>query len=206
MAKDDITQTEIEESPAPETTGADIITLGVPKDVKPNANPPDKTPTETDGIPEGFYISSKGKMRRKRRTPEQIASDDATGKILPKAPRVKGTKTVSEVMDESSVGIDATVLANVTEGIHVLLGELIDPACKLSHAQAMVEGEAIARVMEQYNIDPNSKSMGIIVLVGTIALCEVPTIMAVSAKLKRTINRSSQIVGVPEMQEQEQIL
>jgi hypothetical protein len=154
--------------PPPESS--EVVTIAKPKDVK--IETPD-TSTETPlvspsgkPVPPGYHLSPKGRVVRDR------------------APRVAGSKldVVSAIGKEDT----AALIANTSEGLHAMLAELVDPKCALTHDQAKIEGEAIARILDQYSMDPNGRYLPWIVLVGTLLLCETPTIMVVSAKLKTT--------------------
>jgi len=149
---------EIPESPE------EVVTIAKPKDVPPTPTEPLVSPSGKP-VPEGYHLSPKGRVVRDR------------------APRVKGAKvTVADVAQ----GVDAELLANTTEGLHAILAEVVDPRCALTHEQAKIEGEAIARVMEQYQLDPQGKYLPWVILFGTLALCETPTIVVIASKVKQT--------------------
>ena len=154
---------EKQESPPEDTVltdgVAEVVTPARPKDVKPNAEPE---------IPEGYYLTPAGKVRKKRAVKAKVQAD-----------------TPAKIVDQVSREDLGALLANATEGIHAMLAELVDPKCALSHKQAVIEGEAIACVMEQYKMDPDGKYLPWIILVGTVALCETPTAVVITRKVKQ---------------------
>ena len=154
------------EQTEPPDDSPEVVTIAKPKDVKITSPEPDTPLVSPSGkpVPEGYHLTKTGQVRKDR------------------APRVAGSKldVVSAIGKEDT----AALIANTTEGLHAMLAEIVDPRCALTHEQAKIEGEAIARVMEQYSLDPSGKYLPWIVLVGTILLCETPTFVVVSAKLK----------------------
>ena len=166
MAKEVV---EKQESPPEDTTinsegVAEVITPARPKDVKPSASVE---------VPDGYHLTPSGQVR-KNRDPSTYARKN----------KVKAD-TPAKVVDAVSREDLGALLANATEGIHAMLAEVVDPKCALSHEQAVIEGEAIARVMEQYQMDPDGKYLPWIILVGTIALCETPTAVVITKKVRQ---------------------
>jgi hypothetical protein len=158
----DKVDTEIPSEGTPE--GEEVVTIAKPKNVPPTPTEPLVSPSGKP-VPEGYHLTPTGQVRKNR------------------AARVKGSKiTVADV----AIGVDAELIANTTEGLHAILAELVDPKCALTHEQAKIEGEAIARVMEQYQLDPQGKYLPWVILVGTLALCETPTIVVIANKVKTT--------------------
>ena len=154
------------EQTEPPDDSPEVVTIAKPKEVKiesPSAETPLVSPSGKP-VPEGYHLTKTGQVRKDR------------------APRVAGSKldVVSAIGKEDT----AALITNTTEGLHAMLAEVIDPRCALTHEQAKIEGEAIARVMEQYSLDPNGKYLPWIVLVGTIMLCETPTFMVIAGKVK----------------------
>jgi hypothetical protein len=156
---------EYEQSEPPDDS-PEVVTIAKPKEVKiesPSAETPLVSPSGKP-VPEGYHLTKTGQVRKDR------------------APRVAGSKldVVSAIGKEDT----AALITNTTEGLHAMLAEVVDPRCALTHEQAKIEGEAIARVMDQYSLDPSGRYLPWIVLIGTILLCETPTFVVVSAKLK----------------------
>jgi hypothetical protein len=154
------------EQTEPPDDSPEVVTIAKPKDVKIESAEPDTPLVSPTGkvVPPGYHLTKTGQVRKDR------------------ALRVAGSKldVVSAIGKEDT----AALITNTTEGLHAMLAEVIDPRCALTHEQAKIEGEAIARVMEQYSLDPSGKYLPWIVLIGTILLCETPTFVVVSAKLK----------------------
>jgi hypothetical protein len=154
------------EQTEPPDDSPEVVTIAKPKDVKIESAEPETPLVSPTGkpVPPGYHLTKTGQVRKDR------------------APRVAGSKldVVSAIGKEDT----AALIANTSEGLHAMLAELVDPKCALTHDQAKIEGEAIARILDQYSMDPNGKYLPWIVLVGTLLLCETPTIMVVSAKLK----------------------
>ena len=154
------------EQTEPPDDSPEVVTIAKPKDVKITSPEPDTPLVSPSGkpVPEGYHLTKTGQVRKDR------------------APRVAGSKldVVSAIGKEDT----AALIANTTEGLHAMLAEIVDPRCALTHEQAKIEGESIARILDTYQMDPNGKYLPWIVLVGTLMLCETPTIMVVSAKLK----------------------
>ena len=156
---------EYEQSEPPDDS-PEVVTIAKPKDVKITSPEPDTPLVSPSGkpVPEGYHLTKTGQVRKDR------------------APRVAGSKldVVSAIGKEDT----AALIANTSEGLHAMLAELVDPKCALTHDQAKIEGEAIARILSQYNMDPNGRYLPWIVLVGTILLCETPTFVVISSRVK----------------------
>ena len=154
------------EQTEPPDDSPEVVTIAKPKDVKIESAEPDTPLVSPTGkvVPPGYHLTKTGQVRKDR------------------AARVAGSKldVISAVGKEDT----ALLIANTTEGLHAMLAEIVDPRCALTHEQAKIEGEAIAHILDQFSMDPNGKYLPWIVLVGTLLLCETPTIMVVSAKLK----------------------
>jgi hypothetical protein len=156
----------VPEKPVPEP----IISTAKPRDV----------PVQPAGSPVETYTTKSGKTRRRRRTKEEMEAARAAGLVKPR--KVKNDS--SDVIDEIAREDLASLLSNTSMGIHLMLAEVVDAKCELSEQQAKIEGEAIARILEQYKMDPDGKYLPWIVLVGTLMLCETPTMVVLSNKLK----------------------
>jgi hypothetical protein len=154
------------EQTEPPDDSPEVVTIAKPKEVKVEYTadiPPATSPTGKP-VPDGYHLTKTGQVRKDR------------------APRVAGSKldVVSAIGREDT----AALIANTSEGLHAMLAEFVDPRCALTHDQAKIEGEAIARILDQYKMDPDGKYLPWIVLIGTILLCETQTFVVVSAKLK----------------------
>jgi len=155
-----------------------IISTARPRDV----------PVQAAGTPD-TYVTKTGKTRKRRRTKAEIEAARAAGTVKPKRVKDDSADVVSDIANEDM----ASLLANTTMGIHAMLAEVLDERCALSESQAKIEGEAIARILEQYKMDPDGKYLPWIVLVGTLMLCETPTIVVLSGKVKSAqIKRNAQ--------------
>jgi len=153
-----------------------IITVARPRDV------PMQAAGTGDELPPGYHWDKNGKKRKDYTRRQDKTS--SRGKVKNDAGDVVGA-IASEDM--------ASLLANTTMGIHAMLAEVVDERCALSEQQAKIEGEAIARILEQYKMDPDGKYLPWIVLFGTLMLCETPTIVVLSGKVKSAqIKRNAQ--------------
>ena len=154
------------EQAEPPDDSPEVVTIAKPKDVKITSPEPDTPLVSPSGkpVPEGYHLTKTGQVRKDR------------------APRVAGSKldVVSAIGKEDT----AALIANTTEGLHAMLAEIVDPRCALTHEQAKIEGESIARILDTYQMDPNGRYLPWIVLIGTLMLCETPTIMILTAKIK----------------------
>jgi hypothetical protein len=154
------------EQTEPPDDSPEVVTIAKPKDVKIESSEPDTPLVSPTGkpVPPGYHLTKTGQVRKDRAT------------------RVAGSKldVVSAIGKEDT----AALITNTTEGLHAMLAEVIDPRCALTHEQAKIEGEAIARILDQYKMDPDGKYLPWIVLIGTLMLCETPTIMVVTSKVK----------------------
>ena len=171
MAKSDITVTEVPEAeakPTPEPA-PEVVTPARPKNV-----PLDELKGE---LPPGYHWDKNGK-KRKDYAKRKPRADKVQGDL--KSPRTgKGTD------DGPHIELDVKqAVAMITESVHAVLGVMIGPGCAMDHETALTEGEAVALVLDQYDIDPNSKQMALLVMAATVTLCEMPTILAVSAKVR----------------------
>ena len=161
-------------SPPEEAEWKEVVSVAKPKNI-PVAKP-DKE------IPVGYHLDRSGKLR-KDRDPASYARKN----------KVKAdTATVIDAVAREDL---AALLTNTTEGIHAMLAEVVDPRCALKHEQAVIEGEAIARIMEQYRMDPDGKYLPWIVLMGTLFLCETPTVMVIANKVKSSTKNRTQKTG-----------
>jgi hypothetical protein len=134
---------------------------------------PKEVPVAKDGkeVPEGYHVAPSGRVI-KNRDPASYHRKNKVKNDTPMQP--------ADVLREDLAGL----LTNTTMGIHAMLAEVVDPRCALQPEQARIEGEAIARIMEQYSLDPSGKFTPWLVLVGTLLLCETPTAMVIAGKVK----------------------
>ena len=160
-----------QESPPEEAEWKEVVSVAKPKEIP--AAKPDKE------VPEGYHVAPSGRII-KNRDPASYA----------RKKKVKAdTATVVDAVAREDL---AALLTNTTEGIHAMLAEVVDPRCALKHEQAVIEGEAIARIMDQYKMDPDGKYLPWIVLVGTLFLCETPTVMVIANKVKGNVKNRTQ--------------
>jgi hypothetical protein len=176
------------EAVAKNNTPEEVISPAKPAQVPlHDAGSPDK-------VPEGYILTKNGVIRRKRRTRAQIEADGTGPRGTQRSKRVKddASDVVADIANEDLPAL----LANTTMGIHAMLAEVVDPKCALTESQARIEGEAIARIMEQYKMDPDGKYLPWLVLVGTLMLCETPTAVVITRKMKesRADHNKGQIV------------
>lgn len=154
---------EKQELPPEPAEWVDVVTPAKPKDI----------PVAKDGkeVPEGYHVAPSGRII-KNRDPASYARKNKVKNDTPVQP--------ADVLREDLAGL----LTNTTMGIHAMLAEVVDPRCALQPEQAKIEGEALARIMEQYKMDPDGKYLPWLVLIGTLLLCETPTVMVIAGKVK----------------------